>query len=206
MDNLILFSSGYLLGYLTSEYKHALFYNSYKYYAIMADKYDKAMETYSKRQNFYSSGSAIKVSLDVADKYNIPLHPESNMFHVSEYIVEGKPSYTTLNKIPNPVNETDCDVILSAILYHKNDNGTVEKDITKELNSLLINDGRVIYFDVLKKTYNKVLGLPTMDCDKTEHWIEYMDTFDMITVKLDEGILTLEDDHITNEKCVKVCE
>jgi hypothetical protein len=208
MDNLILFSSGYLLGYLSSEYKSIILYNSYKYYAIIFDKYEKTMERYSKKHNFYLSGSAIKVPFDVAKKYNIPLHPESNMFHVSEYIVEGKPSYTTLNKIPNPINENknECDIIISAILYHKNKDIISEKDITNELNSLLGNDGRIIYFDNLKKTYNKVLGLNKFDHDTTEYWIEYMDVFDIATTKLDEGILTLKEDYILNEKFEEIDE
>lgn len=194
MNNFVFFTSGYLLGYLTSEYKYTLLYNGYKYYVIANEYYDDIKKYYNKSQNYYSRGSAIKISDEIALEYDVPLHNATKMFRACEYTVEGKPSFTIEGKMPEPHQNGIDDPILSANLYYELNNDKIEKDITYELNSFLINDRRFLYSHNMKKVYDKLLQGEGTDLEKGKMWVEYMDGFSLTMKKLTHGHLVYEDE------------
>jgi hypothetical protein len=193
MDKIFYFSSGYLFGVLTTEHKYTLMYTSYKYYAIASDYYDRFTSKYIKSNK---TCFVKRISMNMDKNTNIPLPLQNGCFIVNELLVNGIPTFTAScnNTSLNCLDKEEP--ILSATLYHVINNDIFTKDITYELNSLIMNDGYFVYKDNAKKAYNKLIGYSKYDNEKTKYYIEYMDRNDLIIKQLENGILKYENEKI----------
>lgn len=217
MNRIFYLSTGFILGYSThkytdmiKQYYKPIVFKGYKYYVITSEKYQKIKDKYMAYCLTDTHPTFIKlISLDITNKNddvvpsNIWVIPElkepitQTYFSLFYYdnIITNKIGYTTQSFSTLTLsNKVANEPILSASLVCENES-VPDIDVTDIVNSLLQNDGYLIYVNNFKKVYNSVFNDTTL-IKSDDYAISYIDKNDFTRKVLKDGVLMLRDDKL----------